>query len=148
MDKTIKDHVLTVIQKHFKFDIAKRLRIINEKDKFRVKEDEELSKMARSGQNNYEVYFDNVFVAFFNDKENPPVVEMRIVSELFKLWKDKKIFWNEWMYKVQEVEQEEKAKKEKQDLEQSFENKLKSTTNGQEKMVHKAIQKALKNEKR
>lgn len=148
MDKTIKDHVLTVIQKHFKFDIAKRLRIINEKDKFRVKEDEELSKMARSGQNNYEVYFDNVFVAFFNDKENPPVVEMRIVSELFKLWKDKKIFWNEWMYRVHETEQEEKAKKEKQDLEQSFENKLKSTTNGQEKMVHKAIQKALKNEKR
>jgi hypothetical protein len=141
---TVEEHAKTVFQKHFDFDVSKRLRIIRESIKYRVKEDEMLSKEVKERRESYEVYFDNVFVCFFSEKENPPIVEMRFLKEIIKLKKEKKVFWNPHMYAVVEAEEEAKIKKEKEERKDRFRARMKKATSGSEKIVHTSIQKALK----
>lgn len=143
---TVEEHAKTVFQKHFDFDVSKRLRIIKESIKYRVKEDEMLSKEVKERRESYEVYFDNVFVCFFNEKENPPIVEMRFLKEIVRLKKEKKVFWNPYMYAVVEAEEEAKIKKEKEEKKDKFRARMKKATSGSEKIVHTSIQKALKHE--
>lgn len=140
---SVASHAKAVFQKHFDFDVSSRIRIIRESDKFRVKEDESLLKAKREHKEGYEVYFDNVFVCFFNEVESPPIVEMRFLKELIKLKKEKKVFWNPHMYAVIEAENEAREKKDKKDRKQSFETKMKQATSSEEKIVHSAIQKAI-----
>ena len=86
------------IQKDFKFSLKDRLRIVADEHMFRVNEDEGLWKQKKEGKHSYQVYFDNVFVSFVDSDMSEATAYLVTMKEILKLYKEKKIHWNTFLY--------------------------------------------------
>ena len=86
------------IQKDFQFSLKDRLRIVADEHMFRVNEDEGLWKQKREDKHSYQVYFDDVFVSFVDSDMSENTAYLVTMKEILKLYKEKKIHWNTFLY--------------------------------------------------
>lgn len=89
-----------LVQKDFAFPLKNRLHIAAEVAMYRKGEDESVWKQDRSGQYEYQVFFDGEFVCFFDMKEDKKVAYVKVLKGLRDLYQQKKIFWNESLYEI------------------------------------------------
>ncbi len=96
-----KQQLFDRVQGEFSFSLVNRLRIDAELDKYRWKEDESVWAQKREkAPLQYEVYFDTEFVCFFGLEDSQDQAYLRVMENLLKLYKEKKIFWNKELYEV------------------------------------------------
>lgn len=89
------------VQRDFAFPLKDRLRIISELDKYRWKEDESVWSQKRGlTKEQYEVYFDGEFVCFFGLDDSQDQAYLRVMENILRLYKDKKIYFNPAMYEI------------------------------------------------
>lgn len=94
--KEPKTEFISSVQKHFKFDISKRISLIADVNQFNYKEDESVFNQARNkAPNTIEVYWDGVWVCDFNDKQLRDRVELNFLKGFTKLYEEGRIFLNE-----------------------------------------------------
>ncbi len=90
------------IQKDFKFSLSNRLAIVAEVEMYRKGEDQTLWTQDKEENYVYQVFFDGEFVCFFNIREDVQKVYLRVLKGLLKLYKEKKIHWNKFLYDYDE----------------------------------------------
>lgn len=128
---TPKTQVFDRVQRDFAFPLKDRLRIVSELDKYRWKEDESVWAQKRGrAPEQYEVYFDGEFLCFFGLEESQDQVYLKVMENILRLYKAKKIFWNPIMYEIN------KPKK--------VEEKLPEATTPEEKIFREAIKRSRK----
>lgn len=85
----------------------KRISVWAEVDKYRWKEDEEIWNQAKGRTAaQYEVHFDNEFVCFIDAGKSDRYNLSEFLSNIKKLYLEKKIYVNVEMYAVKQAEQE------------------------------------------
>lgn len=125
-----KKQIFDRVQKEFAFSLEKRFRIVAELEKYRAGEDESVWKQKKGASPyQYEVYFDGEFVCFFGLEDSEDQVYLRIMENILRLYKDKKIFWNPVLYEVNKPKVEEK---------------LPEATTPEEKLLREAVKRSKK----
>jgi hypothetical protein len=124
-----KSQLFDRVQKDFAFTLVNRLRVIAEVEKYRWKEDESVwSQKRERSPLQYEVYFDDEFVCFFGLEDTQDQAYIRVMENLLKLYKEKKIYWNTFLYEFNKPEK--KVVKEKE------------ATSPEEKIIKEAFKRA------
>lgn len=122
------------VQRDFAFPLKDRLRIISELEKYRWKEDESVWSQKRGiTKEQYEVYFDSEFVCFFGLEETQDQAYLRVMENILRLYKDKKIYWNTVLYEV--------------NAPKKVEEKLPEATTPEEKLLREAVKRSRKKRK-
>lgn len=145
---TIAQMAVTMMQKHFAFDIKNRLVVLADAAIYRVNEDKSLFDDTKKNKYGYEVYFDGEYVCGFDSTESPVVVELRMLKNIVDLKKTGKIHWNTFLYEEEKKKLEDEAKKKKIEEKDALDKKMKAATTSEEKLVNMAIQKTLKKSKK
>lgn len=132
------------LQKDFKFSIKDRFYVVAETKMYRKGEDEKLWKEDKTGNLTYQAFFDGEFLCFFTNKMSLNDAYVSVLKSLLKAYKDKKIYWNTFLYDLDDKKRKDEVIKE----EQEFESIGKKATTKEEKMIHEAIKQTRKEKKK
>lgn len=140
---TLGNQLFDMVQKQFGFTIKDRFYVVAETKLYRKGEDKELWSQDKTGKYTYQTFFDGEFLCFIADTMSKEDAYLAVMKSLLKAYQDKKIYWNTFLYEVdQKKKKEEKAKKDDE-----FENIGKKATTKEEKLVHEAFKRIRKENK-
>lgn len=123
------------IANDFNFSVKDRLHIAADVAMFRKGEDEGIWKQAKTGEFEYEVYWDGEQISSFSVNTDKDVAYRDFWLGFQKAYQDKRIFINPVMYEI-EKEYTKKQEKEKKDRLEALGKKARTP---EEKLVHEAI---------
>lgn len=140
---TLGKQLFDMVQKQFGFTIKDRFYVVAETKLYRKGEDKELWAQDKTGKHTYQTFFDGEFLCFITNTMTPKDAYLAVMKALLKAYQDKKIYWNTFLYEVdQKKKKEEEVKKDNE-----LEDVGKKAKTKEEKLVHEAFKRIRKEKK-